>query len=85
LKTLLDSPSYPQDVLFFNEKIELNTTAEVIGILTISGNLSRRLYLIENCTPSFLGYWLINLSTEFMKYVLKDSAALLMWIFYYLF
>jgi hypothetical protein len=34
---LLDRPSYPQEVLFFNEKIELKTSAEVIGILTISG------------------------------------------------
>jgi hypothetical protein len=74
LVILLDGPSYPQEVLFFNEKIDLKTSAEVIGILTISGNLSRRLFLIDNCTLSVLGYWLINLATEFMKYVLKETT-----------
>jgi hypothetical protein len=39
---LLDRPSYPEEVLFFNEKPELKTSAEVAGILPISGNLSKR-------------------------------------------
>jgi hypothetical protein len=37
----LDNPSYPQEVLFFKDKIELSTSASVIGIFTISENLSK--------------------------------------------